>query len=159
MSDSPLDLDSSEQHRFDYALSTYGVEIAGGTPDSRQAVVHNRVDEPIATVDCRPVNSTADLIEAALSAVGLSGSDLDYVEDTGHIDLQHALERTEQTLVILEFDALSDTVQTDLARRLKGIAESLSTNDIGLVYTAGEPGTVVQAEPDLRGRVRTYTIH
>jgi hypothetical protein len=89
----------------------------------------------------------------------MSDLDLDYIEDTGHIDLKRALEETEQTLAVLEFDALTDEVQTGIARQLKGIAKSLSSSDISLLYAEGESGTVVRAEPDLRGRVRTYTIH
>lgn len=159
MSDSPLNLDCNEKHMFDYALSTYGVEIAGGTPDSRQAVVNNRANEPIAIVDCRSIESTVSLIETALSAVGVSDTNLAYIESTGYIDLEQALEETGQTLAVLEFGALSNEVQTDIARQLKGIAESLLSSDSGLIYTADEPGTVVHAEPDLRGRVQTYTIN
>jgi len=121
---------------FDYALSTYGVEIAGGTPDSRQAVIHNRADEPIASVDCRSIDSTASLIETALSAVGVSDANLAYIESTGYIDLEQALGETGQTLAVLEFGTLSNEVQTDIARQMKGIAESLLSSDSGLIYTA-----------------------
>jgi len=60
-------------------------------------------------------------------------------------------------LAVLEFDSLPESVQTDAARHLKGLAEAHTEAALSIAYTASEAGTVVAAEPDLRARIQTFT--
>jgi hypothetical protein len=158
MTESPLDLDEKDDRRFRYAASNYGVEIAGCTPENRQAAIETQLDTPIATVDCRAIDSTAGFTTAALRAVGLSDSELAYIDGTGHIELQDALTDADVKLAVLEFDSLPESVQTDVARHLKGLAEALTEADLTIAYTASEAGIIVAAEPDLRARIQTFTV-
>lgn len=158
MTESSLDLDETDARRFRYAASSYGVEIAGGTPENRQAAVETQFDSPIAAVDCGAIDSTAGFTTATLQAVGVSDSELAYIDGTGHVELQHVLTDADVTLAVLEFDSLPESVQTDVARHLKGLAEALTEADLTIAYTASEAGSIVAAEPDLRARVQTFTL-
>lgn len=150
-----LDLDESDQRRFQHSASEYGVEIHGGTPEVRETALCNQFDTPLATVDCRQADTDDAVIDAAARQLGVDEDKIDRLCMTSH-DIARLLEETESNLALLEFDALDFKDQRSVARSMKAVAEGIETNDIMLGYTTSKQEAVVSAEPDLSMRVQSF---
>lgn len=153
-----LDLDEIEERHFLHGATGYGVEICGGTAEEREATLKKLLEGPFTTVDCRDLETSDDVVETILADVlGINPAEIDDDRHLGTRDAERVLAEAGNSLLLLEFDSLSNDAQTDVARSMKGIAEGRQF-DRELGYSVAEGGSVVRAEPDLRMRVRSWDI-
>lgn len=153
-----LNLDETEEHVFRHVATGYGVEVYGGTPEERKAILEEVFSDPTVVVDARDIASGEALVETALRQMGVEEEEIANIVNIGSIELYRTLSETDHNIIIWEFDTLEEGVQRGVAQMMKGVAEQLSSQEIMIGYTAEEGGAVVHAEFDLSGRVRSYGL-
>jgi hypothetical protein len=72
------------------------------------------------------------------------------------IDIVRSLD-SDVTIFLYEFSEMPSSTQTSIAQLMKGLAER-SDFDGGLIYTCENGNAVVEAEPDLSMRVKSWEI-
>jgi hypothetical protein len=148
-------MEKSDRARFDHCVTGYGAEITSGSDaETRLQIVRDSLSDPVATVHCRSADNISEFARK-----GIIAADRDPPDSPSLGHFMRAWSGNSSSLVLHEFDSLNPDLQRDVAQGMKGLAEQLDKeNNLMIAYTCAERGSVVHAEPDLRGRVQTFDI-
>lgn len=139
----------SDEFRFESSINGYGAIICGGKQNERKNKLVNRFPDDTIIISGEDIHSKNDFISELSAELG--------IEVMTMARIRRHMNETDSSIIILEFDAMSDNIQTDIAQSMKGIAESIVYNGkIG--YTGEKCDCVVRAEPDLSMRVQSFNI-
>lgn len=116
---------------IEHAVKNYGAVVYGGEPSDRTQALRRVLKSPTVSIDGRVI----DQCPAGLRRVMESYA----------------------SLLVMEFDSLPAAERTSLAQRVKGLAERRDL-DVQIGFTAADGASVVEAEPDLRARIRSFDV-
>lgn len=119
------ELDTTWKH-----LTRYPIRLV---TDTDIKTVHETFNDDIVTRIDLETDIEPDIVQTAISTISLT--------------------TTPATLILRDYDSLPEDIGTDVARKLKGFAETEAGNDVLILITGTDSLTTY--EPDLRGRVKT----
>lgn len=147
-------LTEDEKERFVHYATRYGSIIMGGNSTERAEFLKNTLEGPFVTIDCTQINSKDDFVRAILNQTGYNVTENEII---GFGDASRSLQNNEYSILILEFEKLSDEIRTYVAQCLKGLGgSSRYTGMIGYACTQRE--SVVRAESDMSMRIRPWSL-
>lgn len=158
---SGLDLDETESHMFERAMNGYGAVVSDGTDTERRTSLEDQfkgtLSNQFIVIDGREHMEQESIFRQIVSkALGLPEDKLEE-QLISSVDVRQALGEAGRGIAFLEFDSMPADLQTNIARLSKGIAESREF-DGRIAFTSESGDAVVRAEPDLSGRVRSWSI-
>lgn len=152
-----LDFDDSDKRRFNHYASGYGVVLHGSTPENRENALREQLNDPLVVIDCRENENMDEIHNTVILQTGHRDEEELERLHIGPVDMKRAIVEQNYNVLVVEIDELPDETRTSLAQFFKGLGERRNF-DGQIGYTAKEPDSVVQAQPDLRGRLRAYEL-
>ena len=150
-----LKLSESDERQFTAGLERYGVEVVGGTPEERLDELESRMNGDYVIIDGRNVTDSDEFVIQVLSQI--TPQTESEISNQPYLSITPEIETVNSGIIVQEFDSMDPTTQKRIAQSLKGVAERMGyEGEIG--YTASEKESVVTAEFDLAGRVRTWEL-